>query len=150
MRFRVSGNKIICSRRDRTIRDGDPYRRVVEFDAHVDKVPPHVASRLTKREIRELKRYLADRARLQAEPAAENMLHILPDMLDEATESLQDVEQVNESIYSRIDESLRRFKAALQEITPEKDRGHRDNRRDQSMPRSDEFKHRLERLSLDV
>lgn len=150
MRFRVAGNKIICSRRDRTVRDGDPYRRVVEFDAQVDKVPPHVASRLTKPEIRELRQYLADRARLQAEPAAENMLHVLPDMLNEAAESLQDVEQINKSTFCRINESLERFKAELQKITPKKGWQAEGEKQKHSMPRSDEFRHRLERVSHDV
>ena len=82
MRFTVAGNKVICSRLDKTVEGEDKYRQVVGFDAHLDEVPPHVAARLTQGEIEELEHFLADRKRIQGNPAEVNMLEVLPELID--------------------------------------------------------------------
>ena len=86
MKFTVAGNKIICSR------DADNPIQVVVFDAHLESVPPHVAAKLTRREIEELDHFLSDRKRIQSNPTEANMLEALPKLLAESTkERLEDI-----------------------------------------------------------
>jgi hypothetical protein len=118
MKFTVAGSKIICSRVDRTSEGADTYRRVVQFDAHVDSIPPHVAARLTQGEMDELKQFLADRRRIQANPAEKNMLEALPGMLDEATEVLESVDSINKTMYRQLATSIKRLTTALESIKP--------------------------------
>jgi hypothetical protein len=70
MKFTIAGSRIICSRKDNTANAKDAYRRVVEFDAHVESVPPHVAARLTSGELEHLKEFMADRQRRKGGPRA--------------------------------------------------------------------------------
>ena len=94
------------------------YRQVVAFDAQVDSVPPHVAARLTKREIAELQEFLKDREQIRANPTQKNMLEALPGLLREATEVLESVDRVNKSTYARLTRSLDRLSAALEKVRP--------------------------------
>lgn len=121
MKFTISGSRIICSRKDTTRSANDPYKRVVEFDAQVDKVPPHVAARLTRREIDELEAFMADRRRIQANPADKNMLEALPELLEEATDILDSVDQVNVEMYDRLTASLAALRSALDDVRPADD-----------------------------
>ena len=119
MKFTVAGSAIICSRRDQSAPGEDGYRRVVEFDAHVDSIPPHVASRLTGREIAELEAFLEDHRRIRANPAVKNMLEALPGLLAEATETLEKAEQLNESMYEELTGAIAALKEALNQARPE-------------------------------
>ena len=118
MRFRVAGSRIICSRKDNTASDDRAYRQVVDFDAHVDTIPPHVEAKLTQGELRELKAFLADRKRIQANPATVNMLEALPDLIEETIEILDSVDQLNVAMYRRLRKSVARLTDALQEVKP--------------------------------
>lgn len=118
MKFTVVGNRIICSRTDNTVEDEGAYRRVVEFDAHVDTVPPHVAARLTSHEADQLKEFMADRKRIQANPVETNMLEALPELLSEATEILDSVDKVNSAMYERLSMSIGVLSASLENVRP--------------------------------
>ena len=85
MKFTVAGNKIICSRDENSGDRKQRHRRVVDFDAHVESVPPHVAARLRPREIRELKQFLAERQNIRDSSPEINMLEVLPDLIDEVS-----------------------------------------------------------------
>jgi len=118
MKFTVAGSRIICSRKDSTAEDDGVYRHVVEFDSHVDTVPPHVAARLTASEIDQLKEFIADRMRIQANPAAKNMLEFLPDLIAEATGILDSVDEVNQTMYKRLSKSIDGLRASLEKVSP--------------------------------
>lgn len=118
MKFIVAGNKIVCSRKDNTVEENDAYRHVVEFDAHVDSVPPHVAARLTNYEVDQLAAFMADRRRIKANPAEKNMLEALPGLLDEAIEILASVERVNSAMYEQLSASISNMREALESIKP--------------------------------
>lgn len=118
MKFEVAGNKIICSRKDNTVKDGEAFRRVVEFDSHVDTIPPHVSARLTNSEIKQLKEFLADRKRIQATPAEKNMLEALPGLLLEATEIIKSVNTVNKTMYKQLSRSIGELAQALDDVKP--------------------------------
>jgi hypothetical protein len=121
MKFTIAGSRIICSRKDNTANAKDAYRRVVEFDAHVESVPPHVAARLTSGELEHLKEFMADRQRIQANPANKNMLEALPGLLDEARDILESTERVNMPLYEHLSESISALSSALEKVTPARD-----------------------------
>jgi len=118
MNFTVAGNRIICSRKDNTVADEDAYRRVVEFDAQVDTVPPHVAARLTTGETEDLKAFITDRQRIQANPTEKNMLEVLPGLLQEAADVLDAVESINKTMYETLFASIARLSGALDNVKP--------------------------------
>lgn len=118
MKFTVAGSRIICSRKDNTVADDEVYRHVVEFDAHVESVPPHVSAKLIASEIEQLKEFMADRQRIQANPAVINMLEALPGLLEEATDVLSSVERVNETMYSKLAAAIAKTSRALENVKP--------------------------------
>jgi hypothetical protein len=119
MKFSVAGSKIVCSRVDNTAEGTDTYRRVAQFDAHLDAIPPHVAARLTQGEIDELEQFLVDRKRIQANPAEKNMLEALPVLLQEAVEALESVDGINKSMHKQLTTSINRLQAALSRVNPQ-------------------------------
>jgi hypothetical protein len=123
MRFTVAGSRIICSRCDNTVADGDLHRQVVDFDARLKTVPPHVAARLTTGEVKQLEEFMADRKRIRANPAVKNMLEALPGMLQEAADILDAVDSVNKSLYRELAASIARLDDALEEVKPAPRRG---------------------------
>jgi len=118
MKFTVAGSRIICSRPDNTVEEEDFHRRVVEFDSHVDSVPPHVTARLTQGEIEELEHFLADRKRIRANPTEIDMLEALPVLLREARETLDSVDRINEAMYRQLDTSISEMRVALENVRP--------------------------------
>lgn len=121
MKFTVAGSRVICSRKDTTRRAEPTYKRVVEFDAHVDSVPPHVAARLTQREIEQLESFIADRRRIRANPAGKNMLEALPGLIEEATGILDSVDQLNAEMCEKLKTSIAALRTALDRVRPADD-----------------------------
>ena len=147
MRFTVAGSKIICSRIDKTVDSDNRYRNVVEFDSHVDTVPPHVAAKLTRSEVIELEEFLADRQRIQKEPVAVNILEALPDLVEEVTDVLTSVNNLNNSVYERLWSSVASLADALESVRPE------NNGRGapiQGMRSSEVLKERLENIKREL
>lgn len=147
MRFTVKGSRIICSRIDKTIDGKKKYRDVVEFDSHVDVVPPHVAAKLTQREIVELEGFLADRKRIQGSPAEVNMLEALPEIIGEATDMLDSAERLNDTLYRTLYESVSKLADALDSVKP-RHGGRVTSIR--SMRDSEALKERLEKIKRDI
>lgn len=147
MRFTVTGSRIICSRRDNTIESDAAYRQVVEFDAHLDSIPPHVEAKLTQRERQELEDILADRKRIQANPAVVNMLEALPELLGDASESIESVDRLNADLYRKLRASVRRMSEALERVRPKGDEIMTPVRR---MRRSEALKERIENYKRDL
>lgn len=147
MRFTAAGSKIIGSRIDNTLESADKYRAVVAFDEHLDTVPPHVASKLTQSEIEELEHFLADRKRIQANPAEVNMLEALPELLDEATEILGSADRLNETMYRKLQSSIARLRRTLDGVRPG-NKGRVTPVR--SMRKSEALKEKLENIKKDI
>ena len=118
MRFTVAGSKIICSRKDNTIENDQAYKRVVEFDAQVKSVPPHVAARLATCEVEELNDFFAERARIQADSAEKNLLEALPGLLQESTDILSATTNVDETMYTALSASIKKLERALANVKP--------------------------------
>lgn len=121
MKFTVAGNKIICSRKDNTVEDQESYRRVVEFDAQVETVPPHVVARLTSGEVEELKAFVKDRKRIEANPAAQNMLEALPGLMQEAKEILKSMKSIDKELYADLSASAAELGEALDNVRASND-----------------------------
>lgn len=147
MRFTVAGSKIICSRIDNTVESADKYRPVVEFDAHLDVVPPHVAAKLTQSEIVGLDHFLADRKRIQADPEAVNMLEALPELLDEATDILGSADRLNETMYRKLHSSIARLRRTLDNVKP----GHKGQETlVRTMRKPEALKEKLDSIKQDI
>lgn len=147
MKFEVAGSKIICSRIDTTVEDDIKYRPVVEFDAHLDEIAPHVAAKLTQGETAELERFLADRRRIRANPAQVNMLEVLPELIGEAIEILNSVNRLNQTMYRQLHASVARLSEALENVKP-KHKGKVTPIR--QMGESEALKERLENIKRDL
>jgi type IV pilus biogenesis protein CpaD/CtpE len=120
MKFTIAGSKIICSRIDQTVEDDDRYRAVVDFDSQVDSVPPHVAARLTRSEIRDLEGFLEDRKRIKADPLEINMLEALPELIEEVTQGLRSADRLNEDLYQRLTAAVDGLTEELGTVSPRK------------------------------
>lgn len=118
MKFTVAGSKVLCSRIDNTVAEEEVYRRVVEFDAQVESVPPHVSVKLIGSEVEQLQGFMADRKRIQANPAVKNMLEALPGLLEEATVVLNSVERVNETTYNTLSAAIIKMSCTLDSVKP--------------------------------
>jgi hypothetical protein len=116
VRFTVAGSKIICSRKDNTVEDDEAYKRVVEFDAQVDSVPPHVAARLATCEVEELNVFFAERERIQADSVEKNLLEALPGLLQESTDILNAATSVNETMYRELSASINKLRGAMDNV----------------------------------
>ena len=147
MKFTVVGNKIICSRNENAVEGDDSFRRVVEFDAHLDTVPPHVLGALTESEIAELESFFVDRERIQANPANKNLLEALPGLLREATDILQSVEHVNRAIFDQLTASIAEINVALEHVETVSDGSPTAT---ESMRESEAQKERLEDIKLNI
>lgn len=118
MRFTVAGSKIICSRKDNTADDDETYKRVVEFDAQLGAMPPHVATRLATCEVEELNRFFDERERIQADSVEKNLLEALPGMVQESTDILDAATSVDETTYKELSASIRKLRDALDNVKP--------------------------------
>lgn len=118
MKFTVSGSRIVCSRLDTTVPGNDTYRQVVQFDANVDKVPPHVEARLTSGEVKELEQILEDRRRIQQNSPEKNMLEVLPGLVRDATEILNSIEQLDQAMYEQLQVAIANMATALENVRP--------------------------------
>lgn len=147
MKFTVAGSRIVCSRKDNTAEVDETYRCVVEFDAQVETVPPHVAARLTHGETEELRHFLADRQRIQASSVEQNMLEALPGLLQEATQILQSAQQVNRTLYAQLATAIADMQSALENIKPA---GNENPTPLRNMRHTEAQKQRLENIKQDL
>ena len=147
MKFTASGSKVICSRRDNTVENVEAYKRVVGFDVHVNSVPPHVAGRLTTGEVKELKGFIAERNRIQANSTEANLLEALPELLQEATVALNAVASVNETMYRNLTTSLEELGSALGRVEPV---SRHESPPAKRMSHSEAQKERLENIRSDL
>ena len=147
MKFTLQGSRIICSRLDTTVEGNETYRQVVEFDANVDKVPPHVAARLTQGEVCELEDMLGDRRRIQENSTEKNMLEVLPGLIREATEILISVDQLDYATYEQLNAAAVEMTAALNSVRPIQ---YQSESTTSKLPEPEAQKERLESIKQDI
>ncbi|MDI3326433.1 hypothetical protein QKW35_18800 [Pontibacterium granulatum] len=101
---------------------GNPDTRVVvaTFDSAVETIAPHVAAKLSEIEIRELELWLEDRAKLQAElnetPAEIAALKALPQMIDQACDSLGNLKELDRDTYQALMNAVSHLSDALAQV----------------------------------
>ena len=116
MKFTVSGSQITCSRKNGSVENEDSYRKIVSFDAHLDTVAAHVAARLTPLETNQLEEFLADRRRIHTNPTEQNILEVLPGLLEVATGILESGDSVNDAVYKQLSDSVSTFSEAMEKV----------------------------------
>ena len=116
MKFSFEGNKVVCSRLRETD-DGRELHDIVEFDAHVDIVPAHVAARLSASETRELEHFLADKRRLQAKSDRRVILEALPGLIDRVRGVLDSTCQIDKTLHKQLSQANRRLGVARSEVS---------------------------------
>ncbi|MBY4677571.1 hypothetical protein [Marinobacterium arenosum] len=122
MEFITKGESINCIR---VIKDKDPSKEtritVASFNARVDRVPPHVAAELYTEEIKELVLWLEDRvhlqSRLERQPIENTILESFPLLVQQATQSLKSMDQLDSKLLYEINE---RLKELCEELTKKK------------------------------
>lgn len=115
MRFSLDGSKIVCRRAENTSK-GEVLVDVVEFDAQLNAVPPHVMAQLTLHEKKELDLFLVDKERLQAKSEPRVILEALPTLIDKVRGVLVSVEQIDEHLHQKLTTASDRLEAALLEV----------------------------------
>ncbi|MFD2231985.1 hypothetical protein [Alkalimarinus sediminis] len=90
---------------------------VVSFDAQLSTIAPHVSALLSTDEINQLSAWLEERKQLQKElqdkPLGVAVLEALPGLVQEATEAVEQLEALDVSLHTQIEQSLRLFRTAL-------------------------------------
>lgn len=93
---------------------------VVTFDHQIETVPPHVAARLSRQEIKELEQWLKERSKLQAvleESSVEKtLLETLPAFLQETTSALDEINTLDFNLFKSIKLSLLKLDRRLGEF----------------------------------
>lgn len=147
MRIKVAGSKIICCRVDNTVEGAKSYRRVAEFDAHLEAIPPHVVPRLTTAEIGELESFLSERQKIQASSSEVNMLEALLEMIEEVSAFLQSADRLNETMHRRLSAAITDLIKSLDNVKPETDQQDSPIRK---MERTEALKERLDNIRRDL
>ena len=125
MRFYLDGAKVICRRVEKTSK-GEVLVDVVEFDAQLNAVPPHVMAQLTPHEKTALELFLVDRERLQAKSEPRVILEALPTLIDKVRGVLVSVGQIDNHLHQKLTTASDRLEAALLEVRVEQGEGKED------------------------
>ncbi len=152
MEFITKGEAINCIR---IIKDKELGKEtqvtVASFNAGVDRVPPHVAAVLFIDEVKELVSWLEDRKKLQSKLAKQTIEHTilesLPLLLRQATQALNDVDQLELMLFRSIRERLEELSEAL-DNTERFTAPHKTG--SSQMQNSEEQKERLDTIKRDI
>ena len=119
MEFITEGDTVKCVR---VISGAEQESRVTvaTFHVDVDRVAPHVAASLAPEEISELELWLRDRTNLQEaleeRPIEITILDTLPEVLDQATNAINELGELNKEIYQSIRDKISLLTCALDKI----------------------------------
>lgn len=90
---------------------------VVSFDTQLSTIAPHVSALLSADEIDQLDAWLEERKQLQSEledkPLGNAVLEVLPGLLQEATDAVRELEVIDMSLRTQIEQSLQLFRTEL-------------------------------------
>ncbi len=93
---------------------------IASFDELVETVPPHVASKLSSEEIKQLELWLKEREslkeKLQEAPLEKTVVETLPALLREATNALEEIDGVDHVLYKDIKLQLSEFDNKLSKL----------------------------------
>ena len=152
MEFITKGETIHCVR---TIKNQDSGKDasiiVASFDAHVNRIAPHVVTKLSPEEVKELELWLKDRTnlqiRLEGQSIEDTILEALPILLKQATQALKDADHLDSMIFHSINERLKELTEALENALQ-----HTVTSRAglKQMQNSEEQKERLDTIKKDI
>jgi hypothetical protein len=115
MRFSFDGLKIVCKRTVNKV-VGETLTDVVEFDAHVDAIPPHVMALLTPSERKELDHFLVEKERLQGTLEDTVVLEALPTLIEKVRGLLATLDRIDEGLHQQLTTSTNRLRDTLLEV----------------------------------
>lgn len=125
MRFVAGDHSVYCMRETQNPHTGQlEEEEVARFNADLEVIAPHVAAALYADERRQLDRWLEERRAIRQEPKELQVLKALPQLLDEATTSIDAVDQLDEPVFADIARALSAFQLALKkfdDIEPDSD-----------------------------
>jgi hypothetical protein len=119
MKFVSENSQIKCIR---TMEESNLKKEVVvvTFGHQIERVPPHVAARLSEPEIAALDCWLEERSRLQIAleeaPIGKTILETLPALLLEATDTLDESEAMDPKLFKNIKRSLLKLARRLNDV----------------------------------
>lgn len=96
MKFQVKNGSIECIR----INPNSEQSVVARFDEHLRIAPPHLINKLLADELKSLEEWLADREVIKDAPAEKNLLCLLPSLMNEAVEALDNIDGIDQESYS--------------------------------------------------
>jgi hypothetical protein len=96
VKFQVKNRSIECIR----VSANNEQSVIVRFDEHLRIAPPHVINKLIKEELVSLADWLAERELIKGAPAENNLLYLLPSLMDEAIAALDHIDGIHQEPYS--------------------------------------------------
>lgn len=96
MKFQVKNRSIECIRYS----SNNKQSVIARFDEHLRITPPHVISQLIEDELLRLSEWLAERELIKDAPAENNLLCLLPSLMDEAIDALDHIDGISQKSYA--------------------------------------------------
>jgi hypothetical protein len=96
VKFQVKNRSIECIR----VSANNKQSVIVRFDEHLRIAPPHVINKLVTGELLSLADWLAERELIKGAPAENNLLYLLPGLMEEAVAALDHIDSIYQEPYS--------------------------------------------------
>jgi len=127
MRFVAGDHSVYCLREVRNPKTGAIEEdEIASFGVELEVVAPHVAAALFSAERQQLEQWLQERRQIRQEPTELQVLRTLPQILSDAAEAIDHVDQLEAPVFADIVRSLSAFQLALKKfegIEAEEDEG---------------------------
>ncbi|WP_372738398.1 hypothetical protein [Neptunomonas sp.] len=96
MKFQVKNGSVECIRTS----SDNTQSVIVRFDENLKIAAPHVMSKLSKDELQSLEEWLAERELIKDAPTENNLLCLLPSLMDKAIAALDHTDSINQESYA--------------------------------------------------
>ena len=109
MKFQVKNGSVECIRTSAN----NQQSVIVRFDENLKVAAPHVMSKLSNHELLKLEEWLAERELIKDAPTENNLLCLLPSLMDEAIIALDNTNSINQESYSLLVAATQRLNEKL-------------------------------------
>ncbi|SFG06496.1 hypothetical protein [Neptunomonas qingdaonensis] len=96
MKFQVKNGSVECIR----TYSNNKQSVIVRFDENLKIAAPHVISKLSQDELLSLDEWLAERELIKDAPTGDNLLCLLPSLMDKAITALDHTDNIDQEAYS--------------------------------------------------
>ncbi|WP_163832259.1 hypothetical protein [Spartinivicinus ruber] len=116
MYFKIIGSRVQCIR-EQVSKDNILSEKVVaSFDSHLTQVAPHVAAKLTIKEIEELELWLKERQTLKHRSSEYHLLEMLPEIISEANFTLSNLSYLDKKTIYKLNHAIESFTQNLNRV----------------------------------